>query len=697
MRKVVLGLLLCAFVVSAVSSRPVDDVVPLKVKPTNALKAPAAPTQGAEIWWEYVGSNPLYIYGGTEATDTFCIWVEPPAACSLKAMAFWIYVDSGVAVPSSIFVFAADPADTIDFWNDYVDYHEDWVTGPEYGGPSPLETFLHTEYRDVPITLDSAVMYWDTVYLSTPVDMDTNIFVIGWAIPTLDGGADTLIHPIIHAHEDPPLDKRSLVWQPADPDFPGFPGWYHNWHLYKMKALIKLYKNPAPFIEEVTRWTDTYLTTGRTVNVYAWDIGVTSSGIDSSGVAEAYLYYQINGGDTLYTPLVEDSSMFDSYNFYHGWFHGSLPDANPGDTVFYWVRTIDPQGKMSEGGWCTYVVRAGTPGNYLLVVNDYYGSDWGLPDPLTTLFPNYDLWDVGNYIEGAYGYPDSSVIEFYTSGDGLPVIVWLTWDGLAFGANEENIKRFLDNGGCLWLAGQDFTYGMGISPDWGDWTVSAGDFAYDYLQLRSGTDDFAHDTAVAQWGVPGDIITDGMNPIYVAPYAWYTPMSYCWMGKFDSVSVNATPDFYYITGEIGGFWYEDATAGYKLVIQYWPWYNMCESEENYNVWDVTNMDSLTVRVFRFFGYSPGGVPGTVSEKVSLSVPAVAGKTADITFSVPADMKVSLKIFDVTGRCVKVLYDGNVKKGIHTLKVNTEELPTGAYFVRLDTGKRSATEKLIVVH
>ncbi len=54
----------------------------------------------------------------------------------------------------------------------------------------------------------------------------------------------------------------------------------------------------------------------------------------------------------------------------------------------------------------------------------------------------------------------------------------------------------------------------------------------------------------------------------------------------------------------------------------------------------------------------------------------------------------LHIYDVTGRLVETLVDGLIESGLHAFQWNASEKTTGIYFVRLDAGQFSQTEKLV---
>jgi YVTN family beta-propeller protein len=67
----------------------------------------------------------------------------------------------------------------------------------------------------------------------------------------------------------------------------------------------------------------------------------------------------------------------------------------------------------------------------------------------------------------------------------------------------------------------------------------------------------------------------------------------------------------------------------------------------------------------------------------------------IEYFVPQKSKISLKIYDVTGRMIRVLIDGEIEKGRHTNVFNLEELSNGIYFVVLQNEDYHNFQKLII--
>ncbi len=82
---------------------------------------------------------------------------------------------------------------------------------------------------------------------------------------------------------------------------------------------------------------------------------------------------------------------------------------------------------------------------------------------------------------------------------------------------------------------------------------------------------------------------------------------------------------------------------------------------------------------------------------SLSLyPNPARNDMTIRFGIPREEKVSLRIYDVSGREVKTLVDGRLEAGYHTIRLDSKNLPSGIYFARLVTNNYELTKKLVLM-
>ena len=73
------------------------------------------------------------------------------------------------------------------------------------------------------------------------------------------------------------------------------------------------------------------------------------------------------------------------------------------------------------------------------------------------------------------------------------------------------------------------------------------------------------------------------------------------------------------------------------------------------------------------------------------------ESARITFALAADSRVTLEIFDLSGRAVAtLLWDVPLPAGPNTVELSRPDLPVGVYLTRLRAGAVATTRKLLVV-
>jgi hypothetical protein len=68
----------------------------------------------------------------------------------------------------------------------------------------------------------------------------------------------------------------------------------------------------------------------------------------------------------------------------------------------------------------------------------------------------------------------------------------------------------------------------------------------------------------------------------------------------------------------------------------------------------------------------------------------------IDYQIPRKSEVSLRVYDVSGRLIDVLIDGEVEPGYYSSRLDTKGYTNGIYFYRLIAGSKNFTKKLIVV-
>jgi hypothetical protein len=71
-------------------------------------------------------------------------------------------------------------------------------------------------------------------------------------------------------------------------------------------------------------------------------------------------------------------------------------------------------------------------------------------------------------------------------------------------------------------------------------------------------------------------------------------------------------------------------------------------------------------------------------------------TTTLSFAIPVDSEVTLSIYNMQGRLVSTLIEGNMKAGYHTVQWNADSYSSGVYFVKMYAGNYTNTQKLMLV-
>ncbi len=101
---------------------------------------------------------------------------------------------------------------------------------------------------------------------------------------------------------------------------------------------------------------------------------------------------------------------------------------------------------------------------------------------------------------------------------------------------------------------------------------------------------------------------------------------------------------------------------------------------------------------------PDRVPAgdaAITDRLFLSAPNPFGASGRIRFRLPERTEVKLRLFDLSGRSVKIFHmERRLEAGEHSVEWSTiddrgDALRAGLYFLKLEAGKRSETLKVVV--
>ncbi|NQU06741.1 MAG: S8 family serine peptidase [Calditrichaeota bacterium] len=83
-------------------------------------------------------------------------------------------------------------------------------------------------------------------------------------------------------------------------------------------------------------------------------------------------------------------------------------------------------------------------------------------------------------------------------------------------------------------------------------------------------------------------------------------------------------------------------------------------------------------------------------KLYQNYPNPFNSTTTITYSLPVASSVSLQLYDIAGRNIKTLVEGNKLAGVHRTLLEAGDLPSGLYFVRLEISEQTISSKIMLM-
>jgi len=126
---------------------------------------------------------------------------------------------------------------------------------------------------------------------------------------------------------------------------------------------------------------------------------------------------------------------------------------------------------------------------------------------------------------------------------------------------------------------------------------------------------------------------------------------------------------------------------------------MCDAGDNN---DDVYIDEI---VFRGYTAALAAVPADeIAADKALPTPFALGPnrpnpfnpSTTFEFSLPADSRVLGRVFDLKGRAVATLADGQYGPGVHSVRWDATEFASGTYFYRIDAGANSSVRKMTLL-
>jgi photosystem II stability/assembly factor-like uncharacterized protein len=97
------------------------------------------------------------------------------------------------------------------------------------------------------------------------------------------------------------------------------------------------------------------------------------------------------------------------------------------------------------------------------------------------------------------------------------------------------------------------------------------------------------------------------------------------------------------------------------------------------------------------GVKNGGLTQIGSDfHISQNYPNPFNPATTIKFQVPNSSYVKIAVFDVLGRIVSTLADGNLNPGVYSVNWDASDYPSGVYYYKLEAGDYSETKKMVLL-
>jgi hypothetical protein len=252
--------------------------------------------------------------------------------------------------------------------------------------------------------------------------------------------------------------------------------------------------------------------------------------------------------------------------------------------------------------------------------------------------------------------------------DEFDVLIWITGDetyNTLTAEDQSNLSAFLDNGGRLLLSGQNLNEDIGQTNFFADYlgAEAQGD-TVDYYQVLDGVD--------------GDIITDSFWVMIFGAGAANNQTSPSAIG-----AINGAVEILHYHNDpetrAGAVRYETETfktATFAFGVEAIS--GLAES---------TPRGELLCSVLNWFGLETAVVPeGPVSLPAKFAIgkpyPNPFNPTTVISYQLAAASHVNLTVYDVTGREIAQLVNGQVDAGLHQVTFAASGLASGIYLIKI---------------
>ncbi len=283
------------------------------------------------------------------------------------------------------------------------------------------------------------------------------------------------------------------------------------------------------------------------------------------------------------------------------------------------------------------------------------------------------------FVTGSAGNPSGHYLTIkYDCGD--TVNYWERSDSI----EEHNFARAVatDNMGNIYVTG----YVGNGSTLWDIWTIKYNTDGNTIWTRRFHDSQDLNTRAY-------DIAVDSFGDIYIAGVRMDTPGT---SHDYLMIKYNSAGDTIWTTTYNSP--YNNVDIAYGITVDDSGYIYVTGASRN----SANNYDYLTIKYYdESFFINENDGKSLITKPLFRLFPNPALKQVAIQYNLPAESNVSIRIYDVSGKSVKSIYNGNQKAGTYTkywegtTNKNTK-VPCGVYFCRIETNNFNSVAKLVLV-
>jgi Secretion system C-terminal sorting domain len=381
---------------------------------------------------------------------------------------------------------------------------------------------------------------------------------------------------------------------------------------------------------------------------------------------------------------------------------------NQGDTA--WTKSFPSNGYAV--GNQIYIDNAGSLYTLGPIINSYNSqsppANWKSTDNGTTWLPDTSGLGVAAQSSVPIYFADENGIQHY-SFDGAPAAVYKkssgsSWtpDTVGLGVLSQTYPNVFasDKRGSLYWA----------------ITTTTPNYAGLLYKRPIAGGAWILDTAGLQGAIVYSITPDKSGNLYAGTYGGgiYKKTGSTWSGFSTPNGLGGSSAFVTAVDSSGALW-----AGFSTLNGFnYLWHGIYYTTNNGSSWNYAGLDSISVRALVVYGdsvyavtYNDGlyiltrngstnGVKRAVSAPNTFALfqnyPNPFNPATTIRFELAASSKAILKVYDLLGREVATLVDGQMNAGMHQVSFDASRFASGIYFYRIQAGGFTATKKLLLL-